>query len=93
MLHCHMLQHEDHGMMTAFEVTPKGSGDAIVPGMDAALRRSIANPLLRKHVARVIAAAKHGRAAPASALPKPKDEVMASLGQLLADNSAYLCRA
>lgn len=27
MIHCHMLNHEDHGMMTNFEVVPQGQGD------------------------------------------------------------------
>jgi len=27
MIHCHMLNHEDHGMMTNFEVVPPGQGD------------------------------------------------------------------
>lgn len=31
LLHCHMLSHEDHAMMTTFEVVPPGSGDRIAP--------------------------------------------------------------
>jgi FtsP/CotA-like multicopper oxidase with cupredoxin domain len=27
MVHCHMLNHEDHAMMTQFEVVPRGQGD------------------------------------------------------------------
>lgn len=29
MLHCHMLEHEDHGMMANFEVVPAGEGDTL----------------------------------------------------------------
>jgi plastocyanin len=31
MFHCHMLEHEDHGMMGVFEVVPEGQGDAPPP--------------------------------------------------------------
>jgi FtsP/CotA-like multicopper oxidase with cupredoxin domain len=27
LIHCHMLSHEDHAMMTTFEVVPQGAGD------------------------------------------------------------------
>jgi spore coat protein A len=64
MLHCHMLQHEDHGMMTSFEVVPPGQGDAGPAGVSDALERSIDNPVVRRKVADVIAAAVHGRPAP-----------------------------
>jgi spore coat protein A, manganese oxidase len=32
MLHCHMLEHEDHGMMATFEVVPEGQGDLLPVG-------------------------------------------------------------
>jgi len=32
MLHCHMLEHEDHGMMATFEVVPEGEGDVLPVG-------------------------------------------------------------
>jgi spore coat protein A, manganese oxidase len=32
MLHCHMLEHEDHGMMATFEVVPEGEGDLLPVG-------------------------------------------------------------
>ena len=33
MIHCHMLNHEDHGMMTNFQVMPPGQGDLpLLPG-------------------------------------------------------------
>lgn len=92
MIHCHMLQHEDHGMMTAFEVVPPGQGDRPVPGLEAALYRSIASPGLRRQVEQVVRSARAGRPAPWAALPKPADEVLATLPWLLAENPSYLCR-
>lgn len=35
MLHCHMLEHEDHGMMATFEVVEPGAGDAPTAHLDA----------------------------------------------------------
>jgi spore coat protein A, manganese oxidase len=32
MLHCHMLEHEDHGMMATFEVVEEGEGDRLPVG-------------------------------------------------------------
>jgi spore coat protein A, manganese oxidase len=32
MLHCHMLEHEDHGMMATFEVVGEGEGDLLPVG-------------------------------------------------------------
>jgi FtsP/CotA-like multicopper oxidase with cupredoxin domain len=34
LIHCHMLSHEDHAMMTTFEVVAPGSGDPAVPPFD-----------------------------------------------------------
>jgi spore coat protein A len=92
MIHCHMLQHEDHGMMTTFEVVEPGHGDRVVPGLDAALYRSIASPGLRRQIEQVVRAAVDGRPAPATALPEPSDEVLATLPWLLTENPAYICR-
>ena len=36
MIHCHMLEHEDHGMMATFEVVPPGQGDRLLAKADAA---------------------------------------------------------
>lgn len=85
MLHCHMLQHEDHGMMTTFEVVPPGQGDAPLPGVAAALARSISDPEVRRSVADVIAAATAGR-------PAALEKRHRTLAALLADPEAT-CRA
>lgn len=39
MIHCHMLEHEDHGMMTTYEVVEQGRGDLLnpVPGVTSSL--------------------------------------------------------
>lgn len=92
MLHCHMLQHEDHGMMTAFEVVPKGKGDAPTAGLDAALKTSITDPALREQVKDVVHAAQSGLPAPLSALPTPNAEVKASIRQLLTSRTGDLCK-
>ena len=34
MVHCHMLSHEDHAMMTTFEVVPPGQGDRPASALD-----------------------------------------------------------
>jgi spore coat protein A len=85
MLHCHMLQHEDHGMMTTFEVVPPGQGDAHAAGLAGALARSIPDPGVRRKVAAVIAAAAHGR-------PAPVLKAGTSMAELMADPEA-VCRA
>ena len=83
MLHCHMLQHEDHGMMTAFEVVPAGEGDAVaVPGVEAALAASVPDPAARAVVRRVIEAARDGRPAPRTALPTAADVRSMSLAEI-----------
>jgi FtsP/CotA-like multicopper oxidase with cupredoxin domain len=94
MLHCHMLQHEDHGMMTAFEVVPPGDGDAAgASGLESALARSIPDPAARDLVRRVIEAAKDGRPAPASALPSAAAVAGTTLAQLVAgDGPGMQCR-
>jgi FtsP/CotA-like multicopper oxidase with cupredoxin domain len=94
MLHCHMLNHEDHGMMTAFEVVKPGQGDApLVAGLDDALRTSVADPAVREQVRRVVAAAQGGRPAPASALPTLDEEAKASLARLLSSGDEWVCRS
>ena len=90
MLHCHMLQHEDHGMMTAFEVVKPGAGDGGLPGLERALNRSIADPVVRSQVRALVGAAKDGKPAPASLLPTPADIAQASLVELLR-GPGYTC--
>jgi spore coat protein A, manganese oxidase len=66
MIHCHMLDHEDHGMMTTFEVVEPGQGDlpaGAVPGLPAALERSV-EPWAQGAVRTVLAGAVAGRPAP-----------------------------
>jgi spore coat protein A len=62
MIHCHMLQHEDHGMMATFEVVEPGSGDRPVHGR--ALQASVEDPVVRGHVEALVAAAAGGQPAP-----------------------------
>ena len=66
MIHCHMLQHEDHGMMTTFEVVKPGEGDlpAGPSSVEAALARDIADPVVRAGMAACVAAARDGEPAP-----------------------------
>lgn len=93
MLHCHMLQHEDHGMMTAFEVVKPGQGDAVEPGLEAALTRSIPDAVHRDRVRRVIAGARDGRPAPTSLLPSAAEAAAVSLAALLSsDRPGFVCR-
>jgi FtsP/CotA-like multicopper oxidase with cupredoxin domain len=90
MLHCHMLQHEDHGMMTAFEVVRPGSGDGGPAGLEPALRRSVADPVVRARVRSLIGAAQDGHPAPARFLPTPADVAQSSLVELLRGRG-YTC--
>jgi FtsP/CotA-like multicopper oxidase with cupredoxin domain len=93
MLHCHMLQHEDHGMMTSFEVVKPGQGDAGPAGLDQALPRSIVDPVHRRLVRRVIEGARDGAPAPRSLLPTHADEKATSLAALLSsDRPGFVCR-
>jgi spore coat protein A len=66
MIHCHMLQHEDHGMMTTFQVVRPGEGDlpAQPTSVAAALERDIADPVVRTGMAACIAGARGGAPAP-----------------------------
>ena len=72
MIHCHMLQHEDHGMMTTFEVVKPGAGDlpAGPSSLDAALARDIADPVVRAGMASCIGAARHGIPAPVDVISR-----------------------
>ena len=63
MVHCHMLDHEDHGMMTTFEVVPAGQGDRTTAPSLASL------PPVARDVVTHAAAAK--TAAPMSLLQRP----------------------
>lgn len=93
MLHCHMLNHEDHGMMTVFDVVPPGQGDAPPqPGLDAALAASVPDPVVRDRVRRVVAAARGGRPAPASVLPTADEAAASSLAGLLRSRPDWTCR-
>jgi spore coat protein A len=93
MLHCHMLQHEDHGMMTAFEVVPRGHGDGGPAGLDAALARSVPDPVHRRLVRRVIEGARDGVPAPRALLPSHAEERANSLAALLSsDRPGLVCR-
>ena len=44
LIHCHMLSHEDHAMMTTFEIVPPGQGDRLaapktIPAAKTAMKR------------------------------------------------------
>ena len=70
MLHCHMLEHEDHGMMSTFEVVAPGASDRPAEGLGSALAASIPNEVERERVRDIIATARAGRPAPAALLAK-----------------------
>jgi spore coat protein A, manganese oxidase len=64
-LHCHMLEHEDHGMMLPWEVVPAGTGDrGRREGLESVVRRDVAGAAEQARVLAVIAAATSGRPAP-----------------------------
>ena len=67
MMHCHMLEHEDHGMMTTFEVVPDAARREKARGLDEVVRRDV-EEADRGLVMDVIAAARGGAPAPASTL-------------------------
>ena len=88
-----MLQHEDHGMMTSFEVVKPWQGDAGPAGLHEALTRSIPDPVHRALVRRVIDNARDGRPAPTSVLPSRAEEKATSLAALLSsDRPGFVCR-
>jgi spore coat protein A, manganese oxidase len=68
-LHCHMLEHEDHGMMLPWEVVPAGEGERRRSGdVDALVRREVDGADVQARVLAVLAAAQRGRPAPARLL-------------------------
>lgn len=77
MIHCHMLEHEDHGMMTTFEVVPPGQGDAPTAHFDAAdpvaalVKSQMPASSAAGALAVLAAVAATGRPAPASVLTRP----------------------
>ena len=79
MMHCHMLEHEDHGMMTTFEVAPEGQGDAVQHrSRAAAIDAQVVGVDAVRVTQAVVAAARGGRPAPAAlleALNAPYGEV------------------
>ena len=65
MMHCHMLEHEDHGMMTTWEVVGPGEADPIPhPSIESAIRAGVATPAAAEAAVRVVTAATGGRPAP-----------------------------
>ena len=67
MLHCHMLNHEDHGMMTTFEVV-KNAATPTPTSAHGLLERTLRDPAHRRNVQDVVVAASAGRPAPDSML-------------------------
>jgi FtsP/CotA-like multicopper oxidase with cupredoxin domain len=96
LIHCHMLSHEDHAMMTTFEIVPPGSGDRTArrsPAVTEAVIRDqrvfvpldTLTPAEMERTRAMLAAQARipGRPAPAPTTPLP----------LEADSAAgYLCR-
>jgi FtsP/CotA-like multicopper oxidase with cupredoxin domain len=82
MIHCHMLEHEDHGMMTTFEVVPPGQGDAPTSHVAAAdpvtaLVRAQLPPISAGAALAVLdRVAATGRPAPMSVLDRPLPPVV-----------------
>ena len=68
MIHCHMLEHEDHGMMTTYEVVTAASSDRPGGDLDAVIDRTIPDPAVRDRVRGVVGAARGGSPAPAAFL-------------------------
>lgn len=63
LVHCHMVEHEDHGMMASFEVVPPASSDRAAPGLAAAVLRDVAGDAAQQQVLAIVAAARRGRPA------------------------------
>jgi FtsP/CotA-like multicopper oxidase with cupredoxin domain len=96
LLHCHMLSHEDHAMMTTFEIVAPGSGDravrrnrssarATVAGEQVAVPLDTLTPDEARRTRALLAAqaARPGQPAPVPSAPLPiADDVAAG----------YLCR-
>lgn len=70
MMHCHMLEHEDHGMMNTWEVVEPGQGDrpAGLGSVVEALAADMATAESLSVAQAVIGAARNGRPAPMSLL-------------------------
>ena len=79
MMHCHMLEHEDHGMMTTFEVVGAGEGDRVAhDSAEAAVSALVRGADAQAATLAVLRAARGGRPAPANllaALNAPYGEV------------------
>jgi spore coat protein A len=72
MIHCHMLDHEDHGMMAQFAVAKPGKKSSAVPagyfrGTGPAMPAALAAMPLNKALATVAAVTNHVRVTPAMA--------------------------
>lgn len=78
MIHCHMMEHEDHGMMATWEVVPPGSGDALPPGASLldVLVRDVPDARVRAQTLGVLAAAVGGRPAPRRLLEQLEFDVL-----------------
>lgn len=72
MIHCPMLQHEDHGVMATFEVVEAGQGDlpAGTSSLQAALARDVADPAVRSGTQACIESARDGQPAPLEVLAR-----------------------
>ena len=95
LIHCHMLSHEDHAMMTTFEIVPPGTGDASVRRSGAAADAVVRGERVRVPLDTLTPAeARRTRTmlarqaqAPGAAAPVPSEPLM-----LDANEQSYLCR-
>ena len=90
MMHCHMLEHEDHGMMTTWEVVESGGDDGVAPApLDVVLERDMADAVSADIAREVITAAKDGQPAPLALI----EELNAGLGPVtgLPANALLYC--
>ncbi len=75
MVHCHMLEHEDHGMMTTFEVVEPGKGDRLprspIDPTPTLVRASMPPATAQDALAVLDHVARTGAAAPFSVLRRP----------------------
>ena len=95
LVHCHMLSHEDHAMMTTVEVVPPGQGDgrarrsaasapAVVAGENVLVPLDTVTPAEAQRT-RVLLAAQAGR--PGEPAPPPSEPLRLESGA-----RSYLCR-
>jgi FtsP/CotA-like multicopper oxidase with cupredoxin domain len=95
LIHCHMLSHEDHAMMTTFEIVPPGSGDrtarissasapAVVRGERVRVPLDTFTPAERARTAAMLAEQARTPGRPAT---PPSEPLTLSPGA-----GAYLCR-